>query len=630
MIDEQTAEELGWTLQGVDAEGNQVFSLVDEGGDLITWRLSEDGQAFDVRNESQEQRDTETFLDSTAPVSALAAGDAGNGADAGQGVSTPQKDEHLANVITDETAAEIGWTPAGNDSDGNQRFTLIDEGGDLISWSIDPATGHAIGLRNESQEKRDADAAAIAAAAAHNSPLIGGGGSETVTTVLTVTSAVTVPAVVGVDTTMSQVQTPQNPAQPMAPSVMTIISPFWDDTHRAIGGGRYMLIDRGGDVIAFDEDGGNIANLGPATADAATTAAALLSKAQPTFTASLFSDDTWRAIGGGRYMLIDQGGDIIAFDEDGGNIVNLGPATADAPTTAASLLAREQATFTVSLFSDDTWREIGGGRYMLIDQGGDIIAFNADGSGIQNLGRANAHAADVAANLLAQFNASRPSQVVITPQIVTPGTITPPLSGGGSTASPFWDDTHRLIGETSAGPLYMLVDQGGSIITWIDAGNGQASNVSNQGRATQGAAATATQLGAQFRAANPPGGGGTTTSPRPGAPGVNLPPGGVSSIFNPTHRLVGYTRAGYEVYQLTDEGGNLVEWYDVPGQGAQGQHYLSGPNDSTSYVFTTGRPQMPRNTTGGESGNNWDKTAIIVAFIGAAGLWIASRREKKT
>lgn len=136
------------------------------------------------------------------------------------------------------------------------------------------------------------------------------------------------------------------------------------------------------------------------------------------------------------------------------------------------------------------------------------------------------------------------------------------------------------------------------------------------------------------------GGGGAAVNPivvpRPGA--VDMPPGGVSRLFDPTHRLVGYTAQGFEVYRLTDEGGRLVEWYDIPGQGAQGEHYLSGPNDPASYVRTTQRPRTqapavidqtrpPATTgTGGTS-----KTALIVggALVLGAIVYFAGRKNRR-
>ncbi len=74
--------------------------------------------------------------------------------------------------------------------------------------------------------------------------------------------------------------------------------------------------------------------------------------------------------------------------------------------------------------------------------------------------------------------------------------------------------------------------------------------------------------------------------------------GGISPLFDPVQRLVAYTRQGYEVYQLIDEAGRVVEWYDIPGRGALGQHYLASRVDPQSYVYSTQRPA----TTGGGGG----------------------------
>jgi hypothetical protein len=205
------------------------------------------------------------------------------------------------------------------------------------------------------------------------------------------------------------------------------------------------------------------------------------------------------------------------------------------------------------------------------------------------------------------FTISPPPVVTLPPPIIPPivsPPYVPPVSGGSPGSgvnlppggvSPFFDPTHRLIGQTAAGPLYMLVDEGGSIITWIEGRTG-ITNYGNAGRATKSAALTAAELSQSMAAAvggpRPPGA--IVPPVAPGAPGaVNLPPGGISTDYDPTHRLVGYTREGYEVYRLTDEGGHLVEWYDIPGQGAQSPHYLSGANDPTSYVFATSRPGVP-------------------------------------
>ncbi len=102
--------------------------------------------------------------------------------------------------------------------------------------------------------------------------------------------------------------------------------------------------------------------------------------------------------------------------------------------------------------------------------------------------------------------------------------------------------------------------------------------------------------------------------------------GTVSPLFDPVHRLRGYTRQGYEVYTLVDETGRIIEWYDIPGRGATGQHVLESLVDPSSYVYTTSKPGGGV-TTGTPAGGNSDKTLIWVAIIGAAGLWIANRRK---
>ncbi len=115
-------------------------------------------------------------------------------------------------------------------------------------------------------------------------------------------------------------------------------------------------------------------------------------------------------------------------------------------------------------------------------------------------------------------------------------------------------------------------------------------------------------------------GGGTTTTTTGGA---------ISPLFDPRHILMGYTRQGYEVYSLIDESGRVVEWYDVPGAGATGTHYLASRVDPASYVYQTNRPGSGGTVTPATTKTGWDKTSIVVALIGAAGLFLAYRSGKK-
>lgn len=91
--------------------------------------------------------------------------------------------------------------------------------------------------------------------------------------------------------------------------------------------------------------------------------------------------------------------------------------------------------------------------------------------------------------------------------------------------------------------------------------------------------------------------------------------------------LAGYTAEGYEVYHLIDQAGWEVEWWDMPGRGAQAQHYVSdaqGAPFDPSYIGKRVTVATPTPTPT-QSGS--DKTAIWAAVIGALGLWLASRRK---
>ncbi len=215
--------------------------------------------------------------------------------------------------------------------------------------------------------------------------------------------------------------------------------------------------------------------------------------------------------------------------------------------------------------------------------------------------------------------------VVVSPPYVPPG------AGSGNPppaqVSPFFDPTHRLIGQTAAGPVYFLIDEGGSIKIWIESANG-ITGLRDGGKATKSAALTAVELANSLSGQTgpiiPPI---VPGAPGPGTPGaVNLPPGGISPLFDPVHRLVGYTREGYEVYRQTDEGGHLVEYYDIPGQGATGEHYLTGANDPATYVYTTSRPATPPGISSTPGAGTGGSSLLWLGAAAGLAFWLGRKR----
>lgn len=544
--------------------------------------------------------------------------------------------------ISDEDAARMGWTPSGEDENGRQKFSLVDGGGDLITWSIDPGTGQTVDLRNLSQEKRDE-----AAANAGNGAPAGGfiatdpGVHETSTG-----PAIELPPgqILPVENPVDSTAGPSDPIQ-LTPRQLAFLGWTPLGTTDAHGNPQFSQIDGDslltftvlpdGTVYDFHSQPAPISSNEPPTSGPGiidTISPGGQVTPQPpipnsTMTAEAYAD-SHRDLGFNW-----NNAQLHPEDPIANWILSFG--------TFANYLANDAASNGITFTAPDAQPEVGPGPYTppgdpvytriyhpvsgaMIDVLPEWIRDGNDAAGNPKFHLVDAYGNRVnwvidgngqAANFTygdPQTTSPVVNPPVVNPPVVNPPVVNPPIVNPVSTVRIYHPVTNWPIdvlpewirnGSDAAGnPKFYLIDAGGTRVDWIV--NGQGQPILGQGVTGNG------------------GGGGTTTPP----PRVDLPGTGISPLFDPTHRLVGYTRQGYEVYRLTDEGGNLVEWYDIPGRGAQGQHYLVGANDPNSYVFTTTRPTNPPpatvdNTGQGKSGSN----LLLLAGAAAAG-WFLLRK----
>ncbi len=120
----------------------------------------------------------------------------------------------------------------------------------------------------------------------------------------------------------------------------------------------------------------------------------------------------------------------------------------------------------------------------------------------------------------------RPITLPVVP-LTLPGAPSVPLTMPGAptmpaTISPFFDPTHRKIGSDAMGrPVSILVDEGGDVIQWTDAGGGVATDKRNLGAADRSAAQIAASLAVQMGTP-----GGAVITGGAGEPGGTAAPSG--------------------------------------------------------------------------------------------------------
>ncbi len=543
-----------------------------------------------------------------------------------------------------DLAASMGWTHLGEDANGNPQFGIVDDGGDKLTFSTDWNGNYdSTTLRNETQETRDAEAQAEAARvtglAAEAAQLSQQNAAQAVNEIV----AEMVRAIEQAGTTAAQLaHEPEAPGEPEPPRFDE--DPPAEDPPQT--GGEFdapQFADLPTEILNK-----HLENTGSGKSSGVDTPGAP-------------SQTTGFPASRPAMTLQDFAASNLDLANNWANATN--PAFADDPNAAAILsygsfdeylrAAAQAQGVTISAYYAPVLS-----AQQFAAEHGDLLnnwrnafdpayANDPNAPAIRSYGSFNAYLQAAADGLGVAISGSVAEPYIAPVSSGGGGGGGGSSSGGGGGSSgggttgggngggggggggfqvsPLFDPTHRFIAQTAAGALYMLIDEGGDIITWFAGREGQSSNA---GRATMSAAQTAAALAQQFRPVNSGGGGGGGG----GSGGVNIPPGGVSPLFDPVHRFQGYTREGYEVYRLTDEGGRLVEWYDIPGRGAQGKKYLTGPNDPATYVYSTSRPSGGGGGGGGGSvvtvakKTNW----APIALVGFAGLgaWYLARRNK--
>lgn len=148
------------------------------------------------------------------------------------------------------------------------------------------------------------------------------------------------------------------------------------------------------------------------------------------------------------------------------------------------------------------------------------------------------------------------------------------------------DPTHRLVGRDSQGNnVYQLTDEGGHLIQWsVIPGNDSRAAINGTVRQVTGPNSQPSLIVSKALNANT----GTDTTnvisitDKTNAGGVSQ----VSSRFDPTHIFVGNDANGNDVFQLIDEGGNLVEWAVKHGDDSRASI------QSTVHYVTQGAPSI--------------------------------------
>lgn len=115
--------------------------------------------------------------------------------------------------------------------------------------------------------------------------------------------------------------------------------------------------------------------------------------------------------------------------------------------------------------------------------------------------------------------------------------------------------------------------------------------------------------------------------------------GVVSPAFDPTHRLVGWTREGNEVYQLTDEAGTVVEWAVLSGHDSRemidGTFHPVGIGAPLVASHTPPNLPLPGGSPGGRGSANQGRgnadgsgNGVLLLALGVGAFWWWSRSRR--
>lgn len=202
-------------------------------------------------------------------------------------------------------------TPAftiGNDANGNPIMELVDAAGNLKAWVTNPAGTSIIGSIYTPGPAAVNEKRLIGMDLSGNpvfQQIDGGGNLVQFTENQGQTGFIVAPFYVSVDGVPLQAGnqasgSPQTNFPSQVPATTgnagaaataagaqngtgsgPAVSPFYDPTHRSIGWGldgkeKFIQIDQAGEIVTYESDGTGLSYLGPATMNAVSTAAALL------------------------------------------------------------------------------------------------------------------------------------------------------------------------------------------------------------------------------------------------------------------------------------------------------------------------------------------------------------------
>lgn len=491
--------EFGHSYEGQDESGNDVYSLVDEGGSRVVWSV-ESGD--DSRSAIQEtiQVDTppepeevvedvyqppEPIIDPISPPDIPAT--AGFESDT---VITPEPLPPEKPVETTEN--EHGHQPEGIDSSGNDVYSLIDEGGSKIQWSVPSGSDSRAAIQETIAVVPFGEPVAIVAPVQPITP--------TVAPVTPVVPQINPPIISLIEIVPPVIVTPVTPPQVSTSNVMN------ENGHQFIGQDQngndvYQLVDEGGTTVRWTVAGG---------------------------------DDS-RTVIPGTISTVP-----VAPPPAPGQV------TPGQPAVPAVVVAPPPV---VSSAFNPTHRFVGKDAsgndvFQLINESGQTVEWKV-------------RAGDDSRNMLpgsvslVSGNEATPSRVT-TPVVTAP----PIVNTTGATADP----THRLVGTDNAGnQVYRLTDEGGNVVQWtVKRGDDSRNAIPGTMQYVSGSYNQPTTVANGNTPAVTQGG--PVARGGPGTGGTGTTSTQTTTAGNPTHLFVGRDRYGNDVYQLTDEGGNLVEW----------------------------------------------------------------------